>query len=126
MCDIANESFALGEKILEEKLMKKALRFLPSRFAYKVTTIREAKDLKIMRLEELMGSILTFEIGLNEESKERKKLVGLRAEFKPHVDEGNEVLEFVSLLPKNFERAIKRSNTQAKGSPQTRKIAWHI
>ena len=28
LCDIANESFALGENILEQKLVKKALRSL--------------------------------------------------------------------------------------------------
>ena len=53
--DIANESFALGEKISEERLFKKALRSLPSRFANNATAIREAKDLKVMRLEELIG-----------------------------------------------------------------------
>ena len=50
LCDIDNESFALGEKILEEKLVKKALRSFPPRFAYKATTVREAKDHK-MKLE---------------------------------------------------------------------------
>ena len=37
LCNIANELFALGEKISEEKLVKKALRSLPPRFAYKAT-----------------------------------------------------------------------------------------
>ena len=63
-----------------------------------------------------MGSLRTFEIEVNEKSKERKKLVGLRAEFELPVDEGNELLEYVALLSKNFERAIKRLNTQAKGN----------
>ena len=103
LCNIANESFSLGEKISEDKLVKKALRSLPPRFTYKATTIREAKDLKKMRLEELMGSLLMFEMELNEESKERKKLVGLRAKSKLHVDEGNELSEYVALLSKNFE-----------------------
>ena len=34
-----------------------------------------------MRLKELMGSLLTFEIELNEESKERKKRLGLRIKY---------------------------------------------
>ena len=42
--------------------MKKAIRSLSTRFSYKATTIREAKDLKMMRLGELMGSLLTNEI----------------------------------------------------------------
>ena len=55
LCDIANESFSLGVKISKERLVKKALILLPSRFTYKAITIREAKDLKRMRLEELIG-----------------------------------------------------------------------
>ena len=45
LCDITNELFSLREKILEEKLVRKTLISLPPRFAYKATTIREAKDL---------------------------------------------------------------------------------
>ena len=46
LCDLANESFALGEKIPEEKLVRKVLRSLPKRFIYKVTAIEEAKDIR--------------------------------------------------------------------------------
>ena len=53
--DIASESFAIGENILEERFVKKILRSLLPRFAYKAIIIREAKDIKNMRLEELMG-----------------------------------------------------------------------
>ena len=72
LCDIANEAFTLGEKILEEKLVRKALRSLPQRFAYKVTAIEEAKDIQEMKLDEL-GSLHTFEMNLNEEKKMRKR-----------------------------------------------------
>ena len=44
--DIASESFAIGENILEERFVKKILRSLLPRFAYKATIIREAKDKK--------------------------------------------------------------------------------
>ena len=74
LCDIDSESFALSEKIPKEKVVKKALRSLPLRFSYKATTIRKAKDLKNMRLEELKGSLRTFEIKLKKEVKEMKKL----------------------------------------------------
>ena len=71
----------------------------------------------MMRLEELMGSLLTFEIEPNEEFKERNKPVGLRAKYGLLVDEGNELLEYVALLSNNFERVIKRLNAQEKGIP---------
>ena len=77
----------------------------------------------MMRLEELMVSPLTCEIALNEESYDRKKLVGLKAKSELPVDEGNELSEFVALWSKNFEKAIKRLNAHAKGNPKTQKIA---
>ena len=93
LCDIANESFTLREKISKERLVKKALRSLPPRFTYKATIIREAKYLKNMRLEGLMGSLRTFEITLSKEAKERKKIVGLRAESKFPNEEGDDFLD---------------------------------
>lgn len=39
LCDISNASFALGEKISEEKLSRKILRSLPKRFEMKVSAI---------------------------------------------------------------------------------------
>src|ERR1044072_7161334 len=39
--DIANSSFALSEKMSDEKLVRKILRSLPKRFAMKVTAIEE-------------------------------------------------------------------------------------
>ena len=41
--------------------MKKDLKSFPPRFVYNATIIRKEKDLKNMRLEELMRSLLTFE-----------------------------------------------------------------
>ncbi|CAM8971606.1 unnamed protein product [Rhodiola kirilowii] len=55
--DISNESFALGEPMSEEKLVRKVLRSLPRCFAMKALTIKEANDVKNMRLDELMGSL---------------------------------------------------------------------
>ena len=46
LCDIASESFVLSEKIPKENLVKKALRSLPLRLAYKATIVREVNDLK--------------------------------------------------------------------------------
>ena len=58
---------------------------------------------------------------MNEESKEKIKIVELRAESELPIDEGNELLESIALLSKNFERVIKRLNAQSKGISQTRK-----
>ena len=44
--NIANESFALREKISEERLVKKALRSLPPRFAIRGNNNKRDKRLK--------------------------------------------------------------------------------
>ena len=64
LCEIANKAFTLCEKYPKIKLVKKTLRSLPDRFVIKVDAIEEAKDVNIMRLDELMRSLLTFELNL--------------------------------------------------------------
>ena len=67
VCEIENEVFSLREKIPEERLVWKVLRSLPKRFAYKVTTIKQSQKYQNMKLKELVGSLRTFEIYLEDE-----------------------------------------------------------
>jgi len=55
--DIANAFDSLGEKISDEKLVKKILRSLPKRFDMKVTSIEEAQDISNVKVDELIGSL---------------------------------------------------------------------
>src|SRR4051812_35927638 len=71
LLDIANTSGALGEKMSDEKLVRKILRSLPKRFDMKVTAIEEAQDISSMKVEELIGSLQTFEMGINEKPEEK-------------------------------------------------------
>ncbi|XP_024018312.1 uncharacterized protein LOC112090655 [Morus notabilis] len=112
LCDIANESFALGEKIPEVKLVSKALRSLPQRFAYKVTAIEEAKNTETMRLDELMGSLRTFEMNLSQTKKEKEISQGItfQAEVEDNVEEDEDFAESLARLTKNFNRVMKKFN----------------
>ncbi|TYK04708.1 gag-pol polyprotein [Cucumis melo var. makuwa] len=70
---IANESFKLGEKIHESKIVRKVLRSLSGKFDMKVTAIEEAHDITKLKLDELFGSLLTFEMIIsNRENKNGK------------------------------------------------------
>lgn len=64
MFDIANESNALGEKMSILRLIRKVLRSLPDRFAYKVCSTEEARNIKSLRLYELMGALETHELNM--------------------------------------------------------------
>jgi len=52
---------SLSKKISDAKLVKKILKSLHERFRIKVTTIEESKDLDDMKIEELVGSLQTYE-----------------------------------------------------------------
>ncbi|CAM8903500.1 unnamed protein product [Rhodiola kirilowii] len=60
--DISNESFALGEPMIEEMLVRKVLRSLPKRYAMKALEVKQAHDVKTMRLDEQMRSLQTHEM----------------------------------------------------------------
>ncbi|KAK2356863.1 gag-protease polyprotein [Trifolium repens] len=72
--DIVNSSFALGEKISEEKIARKILRSLPKRFNIKVSAIEESQDLSTMKVDELIGSLQTFEMAINEKLEKEERL----------------------------------------------------
>jgi len=75
--DWKNSMISLGKKISYAKLIKKILRSLPERFRIKVTTIEESKDLDNMKIEELVGSLLTYEFSLPPFKK--AKFIALKA-----------------------------------------------
>jgi hypothetical protein len=64
MSDLRNSMMSLGKPILDVKLIRKILRSLPKRFRIKVTKIEESKDLDEMKIEELVGSLQTYELSL--------------------------------------------------------------
>ena len=69
LCNIANESFLLGEKILETTLVRKIMSSCHDRLSSKVIAIGKAKDLDSMKVEDLLCSLCAIEMTL----KQRKK-----------------------------------------------------
>ena len=69
--EIVNGLEALGRVINESKKVMKILRSLPSKWHTKVTTIQEAKDLTKLPMEELIGSLITYEINLVKKATRR-------------------------------------------------------
>ena len=56
---IANELKSLGKSFTTEELVRKILRYLPQSWEAKVTAIQEAKDMKKITLDELIGNLET-------------------------------------------------------------------
>ena len=55
--------------------MRKMIRSFPKRFDMKVTAIEEAQDIDKMKVDELVGSLLTFELSINERSEKKNKSI---------------------------------------------------
>ncbi|CAL9097919.1 unnamed protein product [Musa textilis] len=118
--NVINSLKALGKCFSDFELISKILKSLPKRWDPKVTTIQEAKDLNNLSIEELIGSLMTYEMSLlehfeldehlNHLPKNRKDLE-LRT-MKCHLsddssDEDNENFELQTL---NFNKFIKQKS----------------
>ncbi|KAK2967005.1 hypothetical protein RJ640_003361 [Escallonia rubra] len=81
---IINGLKLLGKIYPEKEVVRKVLRSLPKRWEAKLTAIQEAKDLNVLKLEELVGSLMTHEITMKihdeEETTSKKKNLALKAE----------------------------------------------
>ena len=120
-CNIDNEAFALGEKFSEEKLVRKTLRYLPKRFTYKVTAIEEAKDVRRMKSKELMGSLRTFEMNLEEEKGDHKSK-GIALQVEIHAEEMNSVCDDDNDLVESIVKIIKRLDRSNRNSSRSRDL----
>nr|XP_023872555.1 uncharacterized protein LOC111985138 [Quercus suber] len=110
--EIVIDKFHLGEKIEDSKVVRKILRSLPESFRAKVTTIEESKDLDDIKVQELIGSLQTYELSLPTQRKRKSldlKMVKERAEV--HVSSDEYVIDKdVAYLVKIFWKFLKFKN----------------
>jgi hypothetical protein len=123
MSDLRNSMVSLGKPVSDVKLIRKILRSLPERFRIKVTTIEESKDLEEMKIEELVGSLQTYELSLPPIKK--MKTVALKASKKKleasSEDDSEEEEKVVAMLAKNFRRLMRDDRFKKKFSEKVKK-----
>ena len=62
--EVVIRKFNLGEKTEDSKIVRKILRSLLESFRAKVTAVEESKDLDEIKIQELIGSLQTYELSL--------------------------------------------------------------
>ena len=110
--DIVNLAFNLGETILEPKIVRKVLRFLPERFHAKIIAIEESKDIDQIPFTELVGNLQTYELGLTRIGKTGKgKIMALKAKSS-ETDESSddEDSKMKSYITRQFKKFMKNAN----------------
>ena len=110
--DISNEAFALGKRFSDTKMVRKIFRSLPDRFQPKLTAIEESKNLDTMKVEELMGSLQTYEMNIKQRKKE--KTIALKAASEPTDEEGEGESDELAFLTKNFSKFLKKMSKKSK------------
>ncbi|PNX64471.1 gag-protease polyprotein, partial [Trifolium pratense] len=104
--------------ISDEELVGKILRSLPKRFDIKVTAIEEAHDLSSLNLDELIGSLQTYEIGLNRRNEKKDKNLAFASKSgadEQIESEGEESLaESMAMLGRQFNKLMKKVDQRPK------------
>ncbi|WRX17144.1 Reverse transcriptase [Theobroma cacao] len=128
--NITNKSSQLGKPIPEHELVKRLLRSLPKSWKPKVTAIRVAKDLNIITLDEICGSLLTHELELKEEEeedrrevKEKKKSIALKVNIleKKLKELSCDDDEELALVARKFRKLMSRRNRRLTRRDETPK-----
>ncbi|CAN6701687.1 unnamed protein product [Malus baccata var. baccata] len=111
---IVNDCHNLGDSIPEHRIVKKILRSLPMRFHAKRTAIEESKDLNTYKLEQLIGSLQTYELELPDSKK--MKSIALKTVKEEESDGSIEDLSEDELveLTMQIRRFLKSQNSKGR------------
>lgn len=114
--DTVNTLGDLGKTFSNSEKVKKIIRSLPKEWRQKRTVIEEAKDLNILPIDDLIGSLISYEEDLVAErgNKEKKKSIALKTS-KHESDEESELdEEEMDMLARRFRKLFKKSGERRK------------
>ena len=101
----------LREKIEDSKVVREILRSLPESFRAKVIVIEESKDLDEIKIQELIGSLQTYELRLPSHKSSKSLTLKTITERMDNSFEDDEVEKEVAFLAKNFRKFLKINNS---------------
>ena len=112
--DIVNSAYNLSEIYDQPKIVKKILRSLTENFRPEVTAITESKDVDSIPIDELVGSLQSYELDLPKTSK--SKSMALKSVDDVDVGGFHDELFAIEIayLVKNFRNFLKNNNRRAR------------
>ena len=122
--NIVNGMRSLGKIISNGELVNKLLRSLPASWDAKVTAIEEAKDVNTLPLEQLLGSLMTYELSLKQktvDNDKKKKAIAFKSTTKEESsDESEEEADDdeTALITRKFKRFMRKKKGFYKKRPQ--------
>ncbi|KAH9671809.1 hypothetical protein KPL70_017497 [Citrus sinensis] len=109
--DIVNTLGALGKTFSNSEKVKKIIRSLPKEWRPKRTAIEEAKDLNTLLLDDLIGSLISYEEDLAAEKghEEKKKSIALKASKYESGGESEPDDKELAMLARRFRKFFKKT-----------------
>ena len=109
--DIVNTLGALGKTFSNSEKVKKIIRSLPKEWRPKRTAIEEAKNLNTLPLDDLIGSLISYEEDLAAEKghEEKKKSIALKASKYESDGESEPDDEELAMLARRFRKFFKKT-----------------
>ena len=106
--------FNLGKKTEDSKVVQKILHSLLESFRAKVTAIEESKDLDEIKVQELIGSLQTYELSLlNQRKGKSLALKTINERVEAHGSSNEDVVEKnVAYFAKSFRKFLKFKNSE--------------
>ena len=115
--------------MLIKKLVIKVIRSLPKRFDIKVTAIEELQDIMNMKVQELIGSLQTFEMAISDKSENKNKGNAFVSNTSTNQEEGDletdeEISKVIAMVGKHFNNILKRMDRGRR--PNVKKVQSDI
>ena len=114
--DIVNSAYNLGEIYDQPKIVRKILRSLTENFKPKVTAITKSKDVDSISVDELVGSLQSYELDLPKTTK--SKAMTLKSVDDVECGDFDDELSAtkIAYLAKNFRNFLRNNNRKARGT----------
>ncbi|GAU37844.1 hypothetical protein TSUD_57040 [Trifolium subterraneum] len=125
--DFANSFDDLGEKLSDEKVVRNILRSLTKKFDMKVIAMEEAQDISIMKVDELIGSLQTYESSINERLEKKNKSIAFVSntddeDMENDMESSESISEAIVSLGRQFNKLLKRMDRR----PNAKNVAPDI
>ena len=112
--DVINSLKALGKSFSNFELVNKILRSLPKSQDPKVMTIQEVKNLNYFQLEELIGSLMTYEMSCLTQNKPENNRPKNRKDLSDDSSDDDDDLELLTMKLKKFLKQESKNNNELK------------
>ena len=113
--DNVNSAYNLGEIYDQPKIVRKILRSLTKDFRPKVIAITESKDVDSILVDELVGSLQSYELDLPKTNKFKSMALKLVDDVDGNGFDDELSFTEIAYLAKNFRNFLRNNNRMTRG-----------